>query len=145
MLGLHSRWTINPLLTAPILTPPVTSRIRTKPSRPNACTLRPLTLPPRRATFIVLCILPLLARFAVRTLAYEAAFIPKIQAALLIAAPRTNVIALDHSISSKNITATTATVITIVLYSVRIKTFAPSRMTPAISDISAVPSFIPRT
>ena len=53
MEGLHSRLAIRPLPTASISTPRQMISTRIRPSMPKACTLRPLMLPPHRATFTV--------------------------------------------------------------------------------------------
>ena len=120
---------------------PKTIRIATSPSSPNACTDNPEILPPVSATFTVSPI-DMLSRalFAVLTFAYVALFIPSTQAHDDISAPNANVIPVVLSTNRLNVAASNTTTITIVLYSVIMNVLAPSRIIPAISTISAVPS-----
>ena len=122
---------------------PHTIRISTSPSIPKAWTERPEMEPPQRATFTVSPMERLsLALFDVRTFAYVALFIPVMHAALEASAPRSNVIPAVFSTKREKITATIRTTMNMVLYSVFMKVSAPLLMIPAISTISAVPSFM---
>ena len=84
------------------------------------------------------------ALLAVRTLAKVALRIPITQAQDDISAPNTNVMPLLFSTNRLKTTARTATTMRMVRYSVFMNVFAPERMIPAISAISAVPSGILR-
>ena len=69
---------------------------------------------------------------------------PTTQAQELISAPMRNVMPLVVSTNRLNTSASSATTITMVRYSVFMKVLAPDRMIPAISAISRVPSGILR-
>ena len=70
---------------------------------------------------------------------------PVMHAALDMMAPRMSVRPEVFSTKREKMTATAATTIAIVLYSVFMKVPAPDLMIPAISAISAVPSSIALT
>ena len=69
---------------------------------------------------------------------------PTTQAQELISAPKRNVMPLVFSTNRLNTAASRITTMMMVRYSVFMKVFAPERMIPAISAISAVPSGILR-
>ena len=99
--------------------------------------------PPQRATFTV-SPMDMLSRalLAVRTLAKVALRMPSTQTTLLMHAPIRKVMPLLFSTNREKMTASTATTMAIVRYSVFIKVLAPLRIMPAISTMSLVPSGI---
>ena len=102
-------------------------------------------LPPHSATLTVSPIERVSrARFAVRTLAYVALRMPRMQTIELMHAPMMKVTPLVASTNSVKISATRTTTRKMVLYSVFRNVAAPLRMISAISIISWVPSPILR-
>ena len=141
MVGLHSRLARKPVPTAVGSTPFQMIRTRTMPSMPNACTARPETLPPPSATLTVSPMESVSrARLEVRTFAYVALRMPRMHTTLDMHAPMIKVMPLVFSTNRLNTAATTITTIAMTRNSVLRKVLAPSRMMPAISCISSVPS-----
>ena len=142
MVGLHFKIGIIPALWIFSLMPPIIRYKMVSPNRPNAGTANPPMDPPMAAILLVLPrSLVRRAWLATLTFARVAPFIPIIQAVLLISAPITKVIPAYFSMKRESTIAMIMTTTVMVLYSVAINSFAPSRMVEAIFRISLVPSF----
>ena len=110
------------------------------PRSPRPTTDIPITAPPLNAIERALFIPPVLAAFAVLTLAFVATLIPKYPARIEQSVPRTNAIPDLTPIPSAISTNNTMMKITSILYSAVRNACAPSLMAAAISFILSVPS-----